>query len=256
MLFLNTLFRKIAGQGESLLALHGWGMNHTVWSPVSEQLEQHYKVTWVDLPGHGQSQQFKADNLDEMVASLLPLINDKTDIMAWSMGGLIAQRLAYLYPDLVKSLVLIATTPAFVQSENWQHAMPESVLDKFSHNLENDYSATLKRFLSLQFMGVKNIQSQIKALRDEITASPPALDALRVGLQVLKETHLIQQQTTHKKLWLLGSMDKLVPVTVEAELMAMNSQSRVNIIESAGHAPFVSHPAVFTQHVTEFLNHA
>ena len=232
MLFLNKLFRKIAGRGESLLVLHGWGMNHTVWSPVREQLEQCYKVTWVDLPGHGQSQHYKADSLDQMVASVLPLIEEETHIIAWSMGGLIAQRLAYYYPSRVKSLVLVATTPAFVQSKNWLHAMPEGVLNKFAKNLENDYSATLKRFLSLQFMGVKGIQQQVKALRDEIMASPPAIDALRAGLQLLKNTNLRQQQTSHKKLWLLGSMDKLIPVTVETELIAMNSQNKVNIIFS------------------------
>ena len=255
MLFLNKLFRKIEGQGEPLLVLHGWGMNHTVWSPVKKQLELYFKVTWVDLPGHGQSQQVKADSLDDMVASLLPFLDGKTYIMAWSLGGLIAQRLAYRYPNLVKSLILVATTPAFVQSKNWQQAMPESVLNKFAKSLESDYSSTLKRFLSLQFMGVKGIQSQVKALREEIIAVPPTMDALRVGLQLLKKSSLIQQQTGHKKLWLLGSMDRLVPVTVKAEIMAMSPKSQVTVIESAGHAPFVSHPDIFVQHVTKFLNH-
>ena len=252
---MNNLFVNVAGQGESLLVLHGWGMDHTIWLPVKQILEENYTVTWLDLPGHGENKAYKVDNLDEMVEAVHAIFSTKMHVLGWSLGGLIAQRLAYLYPNEVKSLVLVATSPAFIQTAMWHHAMTESVLDTFVTHLEEDYVAALKRFLSLQFMGVKGIQPHVKELRETIATTRPSKTALKVGLQVLKKTDLRQQQSTHKRLWLLGKMDRLVPYQVATDLLVMNPQDQLKIIKGAGHAPFVSHPTCFTDHVAEFLQH-
>ena len=256
ILSLNNLFINIAGQGEPLLVLHGWGMNHTIWLPVKQILEENYTVTWLDLPGHGQNKAYEADNLEQMVAAVHDVCDRGTHVMGWSLGGLIAQRLAYLYPAEIKSLILVATTPSFVQRATWSHAMVDSVLDTFVANLEEDYAMTLKRFLSLQFMGVKDMQPTLKLLREAIVATAPTIAALRAGLRILKETDLRQQLCTfHKRLWILGEMDRLVPRQLAIDLLAMNADDQLHIIEGAGHAPFVSHPDIFAHHVTEFLSH-
>jgi pimeloyl-[acyl-carrier protein] methyl ester esterase len=253
---LNNLFINVAGQGEPLLVLHGWGMNHTIWSPVKQMLEENYTVTWLDLPGHGQNKAYEVDNLEQMVAAVHAICDEGTHVLGWSLGGLIAQHLAYLYPTEIKSLILVATSPSFVQRAGWHHAMVESVLDAFVANLEEDYAMTLKRFLSLQFVGVKGMQSTLKLLREAIVAIPPTMLALRVGLNILKETDLrLQQCTSHKRLWILGEMDRLVPNELAIDLSAMNADDQLHIIKGAGHAPFVSHPEIFSRYVTEFLSH-
>jgi pimeloyl-[acyl-carrier protein] methyl ester esterase len=253
---LNNLFVNIRGKGEPLLVLHGWGMDHTIWLPVKQILEKNYTVTWLDLPGYGENKGYEVRNLEQMVVAIRSVCCSKTHVMGWSLGGLIAQRFAYLYPAEVKSLILVATSPAFVQKEAWQHAMLESVLNTFATNLEADYIVTLKRFLSLQFVGVKDMQATLKVLREAIVATqPPTMNTLRTGLGILKKTDLRQQQSNHKRLWLLGKMDKLVPYQVASDLLAMSEKDQLHIIEGAGHAPFVSHPVLFTRYVTEFLHH-
>jgi len=219
-------------------------------------LEENYTVTWLDLPGHGQNKTYEAYNLEQIVTAVHAVCGESTHVMGWSLGGLIAQRLAYLYPTEIKSLILVATSPAFVQRAAWSNAMEESVLNAFVTNLEEDYAMTLKRFLSLQFMGVKGLQPTLKLLREAIMETPPTMSALRVGLHILKETDLRQQQcTSHKKLWILGKMDRLVPHPLAADLLAMNAYDQLHVIDGAGHAPFVSHPKLFTHYVTEFLSH-
>ncbi len=254
---MQTLFTSRQGAGEPLLVLHGWGMNHCAWSPVKNALQAKYQVAWVDLPGHGGSVDYPLQGMDQAVQSLIPLIGTKTvHVMGWSLGGLIAQRLAHCIPEQVASLTLVASTASFIQRENWLHAMPEKLLSDFYQALESDYAATIKRFLLLQFMGVKGGQSMAKQLYKDIMQQPPALQALQQGLKILLESDFIEQSVACPVHWILGEKDKLVPAAVMSDLQRMPGDNKVSIIEQAGHAPFITHAdefvSVFTRAMQEF----
>ena len=109
---LSQLFTMTEGQGRSIVALHGWGMNQLVWQPIRERLSQQAQVTWIDLPGHGRSVELKLGNLAEVVEQLIPYIPEGAVLIGWSLGGIIAQALAQRLPTQVAGLVLIASTPA------------------------------------------------------------------------------------------------------------------------------------------------
>ncbi|MCG8429121.1 MAG: alpha/beta fold hydrolase, partial [Chromatiales bacterium] len=44
-----------AADAEELVLLHGWGMNAAVWNPLLDALSDDYRMTVVELPGHGGS---------------------------------------------------------------------------------------------------------------------------------------------------------------------------------------------------------
>ena len=255
---MNTVFTNISGRGEILLALHGWGMNHRVWQPIRESLEQIFTVVWVDLPGHGQSKSLAlGDNIDESVDQIFPILSrfsqeKPVHILGWSLGGLLAQRLAERYPERVCSLLLVATTPSFLQRKGWHNAMTPTALDNFVESLEKDFVLTIKRFLSLQFMGVKGVQTDIKKLRQEILSSPPQTQALSDGLTILKQTDLREAKVSCPQHWMLGELDKLVPISVVTDL-ARKDQRSFKVIPGAGHAPFISHPDEFVGSIRDFF---
>lgn len=260
---MNTVFTKIAGQGEPLLVLHGWGMNHKVWSSVQSELEDSFEVTWVDLPGHGGSKGCPLGELDEVVELIIPLLKQPMHVLGWSLGGLIAQRLAQRYPAKIRSLMLVATTPSFIEREGWKHALPESVLQDFIRNLKKDYTATMQRFFSLQFLGVRSGSRQtsmkpiIKILKDEMFEVAPDNFALEEGLGILNNTDLRGVDFDCPRYWVLGQLDKLIPVSVAEDLLVSKEcdslRDSVFVIEDAGHAPFISHPREFVNHVRKCL---
>jgi len=256
---LNTIFTKITGQGEPLLVLHGWGMNHKVWSSVQSELENSFRVTWVDLPGHGGSKGCPLGELDDVVERIKPLLNQPMHVLGWSLGGLIAQRLAQRYPAQVRSLMLVASTPSFIQREGWNHALPESVLEGFIENLKNDYTATMHRFFSLQFLGVRNDSRQtsmkliIKKLKDDMFEVVPDNLALEAGLAILNNTDLRNADFDCPRYWVLGQLDKLIPVSVAEDLSIQANKNSVFVIKGAGHAPFISHPNEFVGHIRKCL---
>jgi pimeloyl-[acyl-carrier protein] methyl ester esterase len=83
----------------------------------------------------------------------------------------------------------------------------------------------------------------------------PHPEALRTGLQLLRDTDLrprlaeIQQPV----LVMQGSRDRLTPVQAGETLAAMLPEARFERIESAGHAPFLSHEPEFIERVKPFL---
>ena len=47
--------------------------------------------------------------------------------------------------------------------------------------------------------------------------------------------------------WLLGDRDAIVPVELAPVLRDLLPQADIQVLEGAGHAPFISHPEVFAQ---------
>lgn len=46
---------RYAGSGSPLIFIHGWGMHGGMWGDVLVRLADQFRVSAVDLPGHGYS---------------------------------------------------------------------------------------------------------------------------------------------------------------------------------------------------------
>ncbi len=236
-----------------MLALHGWGMNSRVWEPVREALESRFEVSWLDLPGHGVNRDVEAGSMDALIQRVLNAMPKESHLLGWSLGGLIAQQLAQQQPASIKSLSLIASTPRFSQAGDWPNAMSQDVLAQFSSRLKQDFDGTLKRFIALQFMGIKNSKTIQRELISEILQNRPSQAALELGLELLRHCDFRQSTFTMPTHWMLGGKDRLVPVAVVDDIKKLRPKDTITVIEAAGHAPFISHPQAFTEALFEFI---
>jgi pimeloyl-ACP methyl ester carboxylesterase len=99
--------------GELLLCLHGWLDNAASFMPLFPFLSEK-KIIAIDWPGHGLSSHRSDDahyHFVDWVYDLLQLFElnqwHKVDIVAHSMGGMVASAFAAAFPEKVKSLTLI-----------------------------------------------------------------------------------------------------------------------------------------------------
>jgi putative pimeloyl-BioC--CoA transferase BioH len=241
-----------SGQGKPLVLLHGWGMNSQVWQPLLPDLAQRAQVTCIDLPGHGANSHLPLGTLAEAVAQLAPHIPQDAVVMGWSLGGLIAQGLAHALPERIAALILIASTPKFVAEADWAHGVSPDLLALFGRSLQTDYLGTVKRFFALQFLSTKTDTRLVNALRERIMEQPASLAALAEGLTILQTADFSQAPVTQPTLWMLGKLDKLIPVSLVDALPEMGYQ-HIALLDSAAHVPFVTHPALFMEHIEAFL---
>lgn len=254
-----TLHFETMGTGPELVMLHGWGMHSGVWSEFAQRLAQHHRVTLIDLPGHGRSTTFPTPyTLATVAQAVLEHTPPHAHWLGWSLGGLIAQHVAYHSPERVAKLVLLASSPQFLRSADWLHALDPEVLAQFAAELQRDYRATVLRFLALEVQGSAAARDELRALRERVFAHGEPQGAALIGsLNILRDSNLRGQfaELLQPVIVLLGAHDRLVPAEVAPDLARLLPQAVHHVIALAGHAPFLSQPGLCAQRVTEFLLH-
>ncbi|MBK8183709.1 MAG: pimeloyl-ACP methyl ester esterase BioH [Candidatus Competibacteraceae bacterium] len=254
----RSVYTHTLGAGPDIVLVHGWGMHSGVWEDVAEELFDHFRITVVDLPGHGFSRlletRYTLDELCKMVAAVTPA---PAAWVGWSLGGLVAQRLAMIAPERVSRLILTNSTPCFVQRPDWPQAVALPVLRRFGEELRQDYRAVLKRFIALEVYGSEQATTQLHQLRAMLFQhGEPAVSALEDGLAILENTDLRPEwfRIVCPILLLMGQRDQLVPVEAGEAVVAQWPKTRLRVFERAGHAPFFSHLPDFIAELRAFLD--
>jgi pimeloyl-[acyl-carrier protein] methyl ester esterase len=232
------------GSGPDLVLLHGWGMNSAVWAAVLPRLAGNYRVWSMDLPGHGGSGYDPCTStLSAWASACLAVAPERAAWVGWSLGGQIALQCALQEPQRVERLLLIASTPCFVQKTGWPHAMDPHTLQLFARTLQRDPRQTLSRFLSLQVKGDEAARETLRQLRRAVARRPtPDSLALQHGLRLLLTVDL-REQLGHLECplrWLLGERDSLIPAAVRGDLVSAGGVG-ADILPGAAHVPFLSH---------------
>jgi pimeloyl-[acyl-carrier protein] methyl ester esterase len=247
VLFHNT-YRCTGPLGDNaadLVLLHGWGLHSIVWDDIMPGLLQHFRVTVIDLPGMGQSPMpagdYTLDYLAQHVGAILPA---QCHLMGWSLGGLVALRLARKRPQQVLSLTMVASTPKFVAAGDWP-GVEARLFDRFMEVFEEDAEGTLIRFLALNCKDASTVRDDVRKLKDILYfCGLPAPRALRGGLAVLRDSDLREELAglSLPRLMLFGEHDNIVPVAT-ADMLA--TQHEVRVLADVSHVPFVSQPEQF-----------
>lgn len=252
-----TLFVQTKGEGRDLVLLHGWGLHSGIWNGLVDELARHWRVTCIDLPGHGRSP-WQMDEQDiaafaEQVAAVAP---QRAAWVGWSLGGMVALCIAAAAPERVERLALVAATPRFAQADDWPYGVAAPVLAQFAASLEQDYRGTLMRFLALEAMGGDRSKEELRLLRQNVFQhGEPRLEALRAGLAILRDADLrpLLPAVRCETLFLYGERDRLVSVKTAQWLTANMRTATSNVVRGAAHAPFLSHPDEFLRVLETFL---
>ncbi|WP_055476519.1 alpha/beta fold hydrolase [Gordonia sp. HS-NH1] len=119
------------GDGPGVLLIHGWSLSSEVWDRQIRVLaESGHRVVAMDLRGHGRSDApldgYDIDSLARDAAEVIEQCGlGPAAVVGWSLGGMVALRLACERPDLARSLVLVATNGvAAARCEDFPFGVP------------------------------------------------------------------------------------------------------------------------------------
>jgi pimeloyl-ACP methyl ester carboxylesterase len=109
-----SIYYEVHGEGEPLLLISGLGRDLTAWMFQTPEFSKKYRVIAFDNRGIGRTDAPDMPYSTEMMANdTVGLMNalsiEETHILGLSMGGQIAQYLAFKYPKRVRSLILADT---------------------------------------------------------------------------------------------------------------------------------------------------
>jgi 3-oxoadipate enol-lactonase len=110
----QMLHVTVRGQGRPVILLHGLMASGDMFRWLSEAMAGSFRLIVPDLPGHGQSGgvagPYAVEPMAQRVAQVMDAHGiDEAHVMGYSHGGAVAQQLARDFPQLVRSLALVAT---------------------------------------------------------------------------------------------------------------------------------------------------
>lgn len=222
----------------AILWLPGWGVPIELWNPIRSRFPSCHHVI-PDYTRVTRPDEFMV-MIEKEIGSIshMPLI-----VVGWSMGGMLAQRLAARCP--VAGLVLISTTGRFVRSrEERSKGWPEAYVSRMQRGLAEDRERVMEAFYLSILTERERLEKQcsfhVKG-QNEWTQ-----EALMAGLAYLREEDCrpFSPALFCPATIIHGTDDTVCPVAAGEELAACIPEATFIQIEDCGHAPLISHPEI------------
>ena len=252
------IYYESHGEGKPLILIAGYACDVTLWSTILEPLAQRFRVLIFDNRGAGRTEAPEgAYTLETMADDVIKLAEhlelEHYAVLGHSMGGCIAQYVAYKQPERVSNLVL-SNTNAF-----------------FTHSI----AMTFRFFYELRSLGVakelliKGImpwlysenflshESHIKAVIEEEQKDPYAqtLAGQQGQVEALLQFDSREWCGSIKAPTLIIAGEKDLP-SPPAEAEYLNERlinSELVIIPNVAHLPFIENPELYVDIVLQFL---
>ena len=211
-----------------LFLIHGWNMHSGIWGPLKDCLAARFELTVAELPGYDSCGQPNATTLtgeqqelpiSELTRQMLDSIDEQAPPRAlwcgWSLGATLAMAAACrpeAGPNQMEGLILLAPTPRFLKSNDWEFGMPSSSFDRLTRITLKRYSTGLNAFLKLQLAGTDG-ESMMTQLERLLAGKRPSDQALMEGQRILCELDLREKLAAIRlpTLVVAASQDDVVP---------------------------------------------
>jgi pimeloyl-ACP methyl ester carboxylesterase len=258
-----------AGHGPVLLLVHGIGDSSQTWRQLIPLLAHSHTVIAPDLLGHGQSDKPRADYSVAAFANglrdLLEVLEiEHATVVGHSLGGGVAMQFAYQYPDHCERLVLVSTGgvgrevhPALRLVSMPNAGLGLQLLRLPAARLTARIGAKVLRRLDTDLgLDAEDLLQVFESMPDG-TSRAAIIRTLRAVVDrhgqmvtMLDRCYLGRSLPT---LLIWGARDPIIPVEHAHVAHAALPDSRLEIIDTAGHFPHHSEPARFATVLMDFL---
>jgi 3-oxoadipate enol-lactonase len=247
---------QITGKGSNLVLIHGAGDNLEMWYNQVPVFAKSFRVITYDVRGSGKTEspegKYSVSLLTQDAYELMKAIGvAEAYFVGYSMGGRIATQLALDYPELVKALILVGSSPNLTPlppEALRRHRSMLDILDKgdmkafakamtgeaFSPGFESNHNAEFKKYMKVK---LKNKPDSIaRIMRMGPAGSSPDLNRIKCPVLIL----------AGENDWIMG-----LEQGKEAHKAICNSKL---VVLPTGHAAPIEAPGKFNTAVLEFLN--
>jgi len=251
-----VLAYEVAGDGPTVLFLHGIGGNRRNWAGQLDHFSPGYRAVAVDMRGYGDSEGIAdpfefPEFVDDVVRLLDELGAAQAHIVGLSMGGLIAQALYGRAPHRVQSLSLVACRSA---AEAFPHgANREAFIQARLGPLREGGAARLAESLAPELLGPNASAWAAEQVMDSLRRIR-ADSYERIIRARMRASGLLAPQTVAvPTLVLAAGQDRVAPADHMRELAALIPSARFVLVPDAGHLVNLEKPERFNEELSTFL---
>jgi Predicted hydrolases or acyltransferases (alpha/beta hydrolase superfamily) len=245
---------EVIGQGETLLLLQGFGWDLTAWH-FQIPLTNNFRLILIDNRGTGLSDKpthgYSLEKMKDDVISILDELKvDKINVIGFSMGGIIALKLASEYQNKIKSLFIVSSQPR-IRDEN---------IDKFLDGVIANYEDfNIHKFIISQSFSKEWVKRNLDTFENfskiifknkiPIFVFKEMINELK-NFDILKELDTIHVPT----IIIYGNKDKIVNYEDAKTFFEKIRNSKLIHIGDAGHAVMVEKQYLFNEIIIENIN--
>jgi 3-oxoadipate enol-lactonase len=249
----GTLAVEDRGAGPTVVLIHGFPLNHTMWSAQLAALPSNHRLIAPDLRGFGHSavtegtvtMEQQADDIAAMLDALG--IDQPVCLCGLSMGGYVAFQFLRKYRDRVRSLVLcdtrsVADTPEAAAA---RRQMADKVV---TEGVAGVAAAMLPKLLHPR---TPEVRPQVAAsVREMILSTDPhGIAAAQRGMAERPDVTSLLPTIDVPTLVLVGQEDAISPPDEMRKIAAAIPGAQFEIVPDAGHMSPMENP----QHVNKLL---
>lgn len=200
------------GKGSTIVLLHGFLENQTMWQDLVAELGKKHRVITIDLLGHGESGcvgyvHSMEDNAEAVRSVLSELRIRKAIFVGHSMGGYVALAFAELYPAAVKGLVLLNSTSKADSEER------KANRDRAIKAVKKDYIGFVRLSIANLFNpdNRERLVDEIEKVRSEALKTPlQGIIASLEGMKIRKDREILLRSAAYPILLILGKKDPVL----------------------------------------------
>ncbi|MHA1782019.1 MAG: alpha/beta fold hydrolase [Promethearchaeota archaeon] len=260
---------EISGKedGYPVFLIHGFGAKKEGWIAQVGPLGEKFKVIRMDNRGAGKSDRpnepYSMEMFADDIAGLMDHLKiEKAHIIGWSLGGMIVQHFVLKYPERVNKIVLINTNYKGVGGEHYaktRHDSLEVLLkdpekafwDGARLSFYRKFRKEMEANPTKKFYGLWSVEDLIK----ESTIDPPTHQDIDNQAHAMEGHNTLDRlhEIKHPVLLLAASHDRLTPKSVMEEMHERLPNSKLIVIDKAGHDSPLSRAPEVNKHIIEFL---
>jgi 3-oxoadipate enol-lactonase len=252
---------RVTGRSSAppLLMIQGLGMDKHGWDIQRLVFSLRYRVIALDNRGAGRSDKPPGDyDLRQMAADAVAVLDDvdveRAHVIGASMGGAIAQLLAVLWPERVRSLTLVCTS---CRNLPWR----KELLQSWAWDAQRNGMGTMAGHAARWVIGPRSFRRLVpvvgwlgplgfgrssEAFAGQVKAILAADESLAELLSAISVPTLV----------VVGNQDILTPRGDSEELAEAIPTAELVVISGAAHGLMIEHATTFNRILAEFLSRA
>lgn len=254
----KALHYRIAGEGNTLLLVHGFPEDGGLWERAGAELAKHFKVIIPDIPGSGKSDLGNKDiSLETIAESLYEILEEeritKVVFAGHSMGGYAALAFAENFPEKLAGLSMVHST-AMADNEEKKETRRKTIKLIEKGGMKPFVQQMIPMLFSKVFLEnfPEKMTLQIErgmALKDEsMIAYYHAMIARPERTKVLNNAVFPVQ-------YILGIEDNLLPISTMMQQTHLSNVNFVSVFQQCGHMSMLEQPEKLFQELKNFAEY-
>ena len=238
---------SVAGNGSLVLFLHGIRGNRRNFAGQVEFFSRHFQAAAWDARGYGDSEDYEGPlQFDHFTGDVLRVAEHfkaaRLHLVGLSMGGRIARNVALRYPERLKSLTLISSTPGF-------DALSAEGVKRFVTERRSRTPQSLARLI-----GSGASRSAYTELLDSVARIHEASYQKTLEASVAQDRAAPIERISVPTLVIAGEEDTVYPPELARDMARRIPGAELMMFERTGHLANLEEPEQFNQAVFDFIS--